>query len=150
MHFVVLPTVLAVLFAMRAPASLLSHHATAELLRRTDLRRIHMVSEMEWRRRQELGRLEKAMEDEMAEEAATEKDVRTEQPNLATSVDDINFFGSAGGGPRLTRAALQLSTRNRAPSIRAEEALQNAIRGAGLSISNSNLAQCRCNSKFHS
>ena len=68
-----------------------------------------MISEMEWRKRQQLEKEEQATADKADE--AYEPDGADEaaaKPNLATSVDDINFFGAIGGGQVSTKGSLQV------------------------------------------
>ena len=50
------------------------------------------------------------------------------QPNLSTSVDDMNFFGAVGGGT-LSRASIENAQKTSSPRIDAMEALTAAIKG---------------------
>ncbi|KAL1528878.1 hypothetical protein AB1Y20_010201 [Prymnesium parvum] len=106
-----------------------AHAPRPPAVRRSCRETVSMVSEMEWRKRQQLS-------DQARAAAAAEEDAKpvareeSPQPNLATSVDDMNFFGAIGGG-KLTRESIKQSTKLSSPYILAEEALQEAVRRAG-------------------
>lgn len=62
--------------------------------------------------------------------ASAPEDKPAKQPNLAVSVDDINFFGGVGGG-QLTREGIRNAGRTMSPAILAEEELSKAVQKAG-------------------
>lgn len=52
-------------------------------------------------------------------------------PDMATSVDDMDFFGGSGGGGTLTREGIQNAQRTRSKTIDALEELQEAVKLTG-------------------
>ena len=80
-------------------------------------------SEMQWRRR---------MAEGSGSEAADEpSDAQGEAPNMATSVDQVDFFGGAGGGGTLTREGIDNARRTRSRTIDAMDALSAALKNTG-------------------
>ena len=66
-----------------------------------------------------------------AEDAeAVPASAKKKEPNMATSVDDMNFFGASGGGT-LTREGIENARKTRSPALDAMEALQDAVRNTG-------------------
>ena len=94
-------------------------HASASICRSPV---VVMESEMQWRRR-------------MAEEknaAASEAQAQSKQtgpvPDMATSVDRVDFFGGAGGGGTLTPEGIKNAQKTRSKTIDAMEELQEAVK----------------------
>ena len=82
-------------------------------------------SELTWRKRM--------AEQKDCDPAEEECDVvvSKQQPDMSSSVDDMDFFGGAGGGGTLTTEGIKNAQRTRSKSIDAMDELQEAVKVTG-------------------
>ena len=87
---------------------------------------------MQWRRRmkEESDARDLVDTDAVAAPDADDASTTARGVNMATSVDDMNFFGAIGGG-ELTREGIANARKTRSPALDAMEELQRAVRETG-------------------
>lgn len=120
---------LSIASAMRLPVTRGACQSRAPLhLVRCNAQPLPGESEAAWRRRMSEGGSNDVAEAEDAE--AVPASAKKKEPNMATSVDDMNFFGATGGGT-LTREGIENARKTRSPALDAMEALQDAVRNTG-------------------
>ena len=115
--------------ACLATSHLMCQHVPVTAMR-AHVSSIRMESEMQWRKRTA------EQKDAAAAAGGASDGAKPKQPNLSTSVDNMDFFGGGAGlptsgGGQLTREGIANAQRTRSKSIDAMDALQEAVKMTG-------------------